>query len=304
MNRLKIMLVLAILGLLVAISLVVRQSQSVPEATCMIAPPPVSTFHTQVAGTGIIEAIEENRELGVYFTGVVKELFVKVGDVVKAGQPLLKLDDTVAEAELEVARKQVAVKEAELKKNQAELARIEAVKDPRAISLDILDDKRKDVLIAMCNLELAVAELKREEITLEKYTILSPQDGIVYKIDVRPGEYINNDLAQFTLNPRLTVGKSSSLQVRVDVDEENAGRIQPHQQAIAYTKGLNKTKIDLEFLRIEPYVIPKRNLTGATTELVDTRVLQVIYKIKERPQDLPKLPIYIGQQVDVYIEAP
>lgn len=55
----------------------------------------------------------------------------------------------------------------------------------------------------------------------------------------------------------------------------------------------------MKFERIEPYVISKVSLTGASTERVDTRVLQVIYSLR-RPANPP---IYVGQQVDVFIEA-
>ncbi|MFO7601887.1 MAG: secretion protein HlyD, partial [Candidatus Desulfacyla sp.] len=48
---------------------------------------------------------------------------------------------------------------------------------------------------------------------------------------------------------------------------------------------------------VERYVIPKRSLTGESTERVDTRVLQVVYSFPRA-----KLPVYAGQQVDVYIE--
>jgi HlyD family secretion protein len=57
------------------------------------------------------------------------------------------------------------------------------------------------------------------------------------------------------------------------------------------------TKIPLTFVRIEPYVVPKKSLTGENTERVDTRVLQIIYRF-----DRPAFPIYAGQQVDVFIE--
>jgi HlyD family secretion protein len=49
-------------------------------------------------------------------------------------------------------------------------------------------------------------------------------------------------------------------------------------------------------------VIPKRSLTGDSSERVDTRVLQVLYAF--RPGEGEKrLPVYAGQQVDVFIEA-
>jgi HlyD family secretion protein len=50
-------------------------------------------------------------------------------------------------------------------------------------------------------------------------------------------------------------------------------------------------------VRIEPFVIPKRSLTGDSAERVDTRVLQIIFEL-----DRPEVPLYVGQQVDVFIE--
>ena len=50
---------------------------------------------------------------------------------------------------------------------------------------------------------------------------------------------------------------------------------------------------------VEPYVVPKRNLTGDSLERVDTRVLQLIYEF-----DRPKFPVFVGQQVDVFIQRP
>jgi hypothetical protein len=54
----------------------------------------------------------------------------------------------------------------------------------------------------------------------------------------------------------------------------------------------------LTFCRVEPYVIPKKSLTGDSTERVDTRVLQVLYTF-----DPGEKPIYLGQQMDVFIET-
>ncbi len=45
---------------------------------------------------------------------------------------------------------------------------------------------------------------------------------------------------------------------------------------------------------------PKKNLNGDTSERVDTRVLEVIYKLE---MDKDSLPLYIGQQMDVFISG-
>jgi hypothetical protein len=64
-------------------------------------------------------------------------------------------------------------------------------------------------------------------------------------------------------------------------------------------RGNRELQTPAQFVRFEPYVVPKRSLTGDTTERVDTRVLQVLYRFNRGD-----LPVYVGQQMDVFIEAP
>jgi hypothetical protein len=54
----------------------------------------------------------------------------------------------------------------------------------------------------------------------------------------------------------------------------------------------------LKFVRFEPYVIPKVSLTGGSNERVDTRVLQAIFSFERGD-----LPIFVGQQLNIYIDA-
>ncbi|MGH2670462.1 MAG: efflux RND transporter periplasmic adaptor subunit, partial [bacterium] len=54
----------------------------------------------------------------------------------------------------------------------------------------------------------------------------------------------------------------------------------------------------LTLVRFEPLIVPKRSLTGDSTERVDTRVLQALYRFERGV-----LPISVGQQMDVYIDA-
>ena len=68
--------------------------------------------------------------------------------------------------------------------------------------------------------------------------------------------------------------------------------------AVGHVRGNPDFKSPLRFVRFEPFVVPKRSLTGDTTERVDTRVLQVIYRV-----DRNDVPLFVGQQLDVFIEA-
>ena len=97
----------------------------------------------------------------------------------------------------------------------------------------------------------------------------------------------------------MLLGDVDKLQVRAEVDEQNAVLVDAHQPAHASLKGHADLQMPLRFVRIEPYVVPKRNLTGDSLERVDTRVLQIIFEL-----DRPKFPVFVGQQVDVFIQRP
>ena len=92
---------------------------------------------------------------------------------------------------------------------------------------------------------------------------------------------------------------SIRFQIRADVDEQNAPLVQTNQPAVAFLKGNRDLPLPLRFIRIEPFVIPKKSLTGDNTERVDTRVLQIIFEM-----DRAAVPLYVGQQVDVFINRP
>jgi HlyD family secretion protein len=88
------------------------------------------------------------------------------------------------------------------------------------------------------------------------------------------------------------------LHVRIDIDEHDIPRFRPGLPAKASLRGHSESAYPLNFVRVEPYVIPKKSLTGDNSERVDTRVLQVIYSL-----DTSDKPIYVGHQLDVFIDS-
>ena len=96
----------------------------------------------------------------------------------------------------------------------------------------------------------------------------------------------------------MTMGSIDPLHVRVDIDEADSWRIRPESPTIARLRGNADISVPLSFVRFEPYILPKRSLTGDVTERVDTRVLQAIYAFA--PSEFSG---FVGQQVDVYIQT-
>jgi multidrug efflux pump subunit AcrA (membrane-fusion protein) len=151
--------------------------------------------------------------------------------------------------------------------------------------------------LAQARAEVAAAQSRvvAVETEIERSTIRAPLDADVLQVRIRPGEFAP---AAATERPLLVLGRLSPLHVRVDVDEHEGWRIRPGASAVGHVRGNAELATPLEFVRFEPFVVPKVSLSGASTERVDTRVLQVIYRVGR-----DDLPLFVGQQLDVFIEA-
>ena len=304
----KITFYLGLLGLVAAFFLMQQQrkNESVPPAAPLV-PPPESPYSSSVAGAGLIEAVNENVTIAPSSSSMIEKVLVKVGEEVKTGQILAIMDtrDLVAqkeaaEARINVSRSQIKVWQVNVEDMEDQLRRYSALNREGVVTDEEFRRRHFDHLNALANLEkgkseltLAQSDLRVTQVLLEKQNILAPRDGVILQANIREGEYS----AIVSGNALFVLGGIGKLQIRVDIDEQNSGMVRPGAPAVAYVKGDTKNAIPLRFTRIEPYVIPKKSLTGASTERVDTRVLQVIYQF-----DPPNRPLYVGQQVDVYIE--
>jgi RND family efflux transporter MFP subunit len=298
MFRKYIIPLVAVAGVAFAVFTVVKGDKKPPSA------PPVSEaaqspYHASVAGSGLVEASTENISLGTQIAGIVSKLFVQIGSNVKAGDPLFKIDDRSRLAELNVRRATVQVAEAQLADARYELKLAESLSADRITSIEDRDRKRFAAQKAEAQLAQASAELKSSETDLERLTVRAPVDGQVLQLKVHLGEFAPVAAPAAGEPPLILLGSVTPLHVRVDVDENDAWRVRTGATASGYLRGNKNIKTPLTFVRFEPYVVPKKSLTGDSTERVDTRVLQVIFSFERGD-----LPIYIGQQMDVFIDTP
>lgn len=167
----------------------------------------------------------------------------------------------------------------------AELARLQAGAWERE-----LEAARADVAAAQAAAAQAAVEI-------ERHIVRAPQAATVLQVDVRAGEHVVAGAGAGGA-PLLLLGDVDVLHVRVDVDENDAWRVRPGAAAVAHLRGDPTRRAELRFVHIEPFVVPKRSLTGSSFERVDTRVLQVVYAF-----DPKAMPAYVGQQVDVFLAA-
>lgn len=236
---------------------------------------------------------------------------------------------------LAVITAQVDVAQATLKMSTDNLTKLRSIadKDPGLVSRDQLDNAANAVAVANASLSVArrqyelakagawkydVQSQTQQAVALDKayqaaasqlakYTLRAPVDGTVLSIQTAVGSYVS---AQGTYDPisgangpviLMGGGSADELSVRCYIDEILIQRLALTQTTPArmFIRGTD-ISIPLQYVRIQPYVSAKVQLSSGRTERVDLRVLPVIFRMK-RP---PGVQLYPGQLVDVYIEAP
>lgn len=299
---------LAIAGFVFASYTVVSGSKPTSVAQA-VAEPAFAPYKAFIAGAGIVEAKSQNIAIGTPLSGIVKSVAIKVGDQVKTDDALFYLDDrdysadlSVKKADLAKASADVKVAEASLEDAKSLVKIAEAVTDRRAISTEELVKRRNALLLAKAKLESAIAYVQQTkaavastETTLDRLVVRAPVDSEVLQVNVRPGEFAQAGVVN---TPLMVLGNLDQFHVRVDIDENDAWRFDKNSKAVAYLRGNRNFKAELSLAYVEPFVIPKKSLTGDSTERVDTRVLQALYSF-----DRNHIPVYVGQQMDVFIEA-
>jgi HlyD family secretion protein len=307
MFRTYVLPVISVFGIVFAMYVVAKGSKATVPAE-PVATPSAAPFSAYIAGAGIVEASSENIQIGTPVAGIVTEIPVAVGSDVKKGDPLFQIDNRELQAELKVkqaalesAREQVKVEAANMADARNKWAMWVEIGDKGAVSKDELDSRRFMVQKTEAAYSKSGADVKSAEAAvgqveteIERRIVRAPVDGQVLQIKTHLGEFAP---ANVVATPLVVLGNVKVLHVRTDIDENDAWRLDPKAEAVAFVRGNNQISTPLKLVRVEPYVIPKRSLTGDSTERVDTRVLQVLYKVERA-----SVPIYVGQQMDVYVK--
>jgi multidrug efflux pump subunit AcrA (membrane-fusion protein) len=154
---------------------------------------------------------------------------------------------------------------------------------------------KPDLEIAQLEVQQAKASLNRIQADIERTIVKSPIDGTILQIRIHEGESPSMDATQ---SPLLIVGNIDAYFVRVSINQLDIDEFNPKNPAVGFLQGDSRVSFPLEFVRIEPYLTGKQNLNNDISERVDTRVMHIVYCIKK-----VSVPIYVGQQMDVFIET-
>jgi HlyD family secretion protein len=288
----RILFILAILGIiagLVSAYLFGMERKAQPPVFKPVSNP----YDSAIYANGMIESDQPSgADINIFpeVSGPITQVLAQEGQQVSVDTLLFKIDDSVQKAN-------VALAEANLKAAQDQYNKRRAAYDidPQAISKDVLDTAEDAVI-------QADSALKAANALLQYYSVKAPIAGVVLAVNTAVGSYVSPQGSYDTytelFDPLVVMsGPQDTMDVRCYIDEILVSRLPSkwHIQAQMQIIGTD-IKVPLEFVRIQPYVSPKIELSNEKQEQVDLRVLPVIFKFKKED-----LPVYPGQMVNIFI---
>jgi HlyD family secretion protein len=303
-------------------------------AQAAVFAPVASPYPSAIYTNGMVESEQsqgENINVFPEVAGRVVKVMVEEGQKVEAGAPLFLIDDSVQHATVEQLRLQAIAADTTLQEMKAQprkenlavaQAQLSLAEQNLVTARDNLEQAGASALVAARQYELTKAgawsydiatqekqalasqqAYRAAQALLEKYTVRAQNPGVVLAVNTAPGTFVSSagtyDNYTQANAPAVVMSTSQDrLAVRCYVDEILISRLPDaaHIKAELAVRG-STVKIPLEFVRIQPYVSPKIELSNQRQEKVDLRVLPVIFRF----QNSEAARLYPGQQVDVYI---
>jgi RND family efflux transporter MFP subunit len=153
--------------------------------------------------------------------GFVRRIFVKAGDRVAAGAPLVQIDQDRQQAMLQTTESQRAAREADLTFSRQQLDRMRALFKAGAVSKEQLDQAESTHTTAAAQLKAIEAEIRENQVELEFYRVTAPTSGVIGDIPIRVGDRVTPS------TNITTIDQPEGLEVHVSVPLERASDLKP-----------------------------------------------------------------------------
>jgi RND family efflux transporter MFP subunit len=279
----------------------VEQAAAVASAS---SPPPSATVPAAEAtrsgglvASGYVVA-RRKATVASEITGKVVEVLIDEGNVVQAGDQLARLDSTLTESDLNLAKSRAVASEAaanaiaaDLRDAERILARIQALQQKNfATEADLTKaDARVAVLRAQqaqaqAQVQTARLDAKRASEVLAQHHIRAPFAGVVVERSAQPGEMISPISAGggYTRTGICTIVDMDSIEVEVDVNEAFIGRVRAGGAVSAVLDAYPEWTIPASVIAI----VPTANREKATVKV------RIGFKQKD-PRILPDMGIKV-----------
>lgn len=159
-----------------------------PQAGVLVVKP-----QTVVVTENLPARLEASREAVIQpqVSGIVQKRLFEEGSLVRAGQQLYQIDDAVYQANLQSARAQLSLAQANKALAQSTANRYAPLVKEKAVSRQTYDQALTEVKVASANILVAEAAIKQAEINVQYAKVLAPISGVIGKSNVSEGALVS-----------------------------------------------------------------------------------------------------------------
>jgi RND family efflux transporter MFP subunit len=223
---------------------------------------------------GVVRA-ENQVELYPEISARITEVYAQNGDLVAAGDPLVRLRDTElrerlrqAEADLEIARAQAKQAEAELRRVRTEYERATSLAEKDLISPGEYEESQTEAVAAEADAELARARVDQARATvderkeaLSRTVVRAPVHGSVGNRHAEVGQLVTPSMRLFTL------GQLDEIRVEVVLTDRMLSYIKESQRTEILSPNIAYGSVEAPLARISPFLHPLSHSTTAEIDL-------------------------------------
>ena len=268
-------------------------------------------LENSVLATGVLEATKMV-SVGAQVSGQVKKMYVQLGDQVKQGQLIAQIDSVrqendqkTAEASIKNQQAQLAVKDANLAKVQAEYNRQKAMYAQDATSRSELESALANYKIAQADITAINAQIEQSRLTLATakedlgYTrIVAPMDGTIVAIVTEEGQTVNANQSAPTI---VKLAKLNDMTIKAEISEADVMKVEKGQRVYFTTLGDSETKHYATLRQVEPAPssINNENSNSSTSSSSTAIYYNALFDV---PNEDGKLRIDMTAQVYIILD--
>ena len=251
----------------IAIAIAVVAAVMLKNGEETVAPPyrlvPVTTRDIVVSASaaGTVEPVT-TVEVKSKASGEIFEINVETGDLVSAGDLLVRVDPRIPQATLRQAKADLQLAEAQLENAESKLRRSEELYETQSITEQEYDDSKLAVASATAQLVRAERSLEDARISAEDTEVKAPISGVIIQKNIEVGSVISSatrEVGGGTI--LLQMADLEMIQVRALVDETDIGKVQPGMQVTIAVDAYSNRPFEGRVLKIEPQATVTQNVT-------------------------------------------
>ncbi len=214
----------------------------------------------------LIATIESLRSMTVQpdVEGVITRVFVKSGDRVRAGAPLVQINAAKQQAAVRSTEASRAGTEADVQYWRQQVKRLESLVAAGAISRQEYEQAQTSLRTAEARLAALDAQVREGRVELEYYRVNAPQAGVVGDVPVRAGDRVTRSTVI------TTIDQSGAMEASVQVPLDRALQL--------------RTGLPLQLLDAEGKVVASNPVTFVAPRVDDrTQTVQVKSTLRDAP---------------------